>query len=165
MLAHYTALIGPHHLDYYLGYFRRADERGYAPIAWHWPAFLLGPFWLLWRRQYLWAAGTFSISMVFAVVAGAVQRSSGEDAALIVNFALVTGWGIYLGLYGNAIYYRWAKRLIAAAQAAEPRNEANQRTLLIQAGGINRHLPLILTAVFILLTLLASNVTPPNQLS
>jgi len=161
---HYTALIGPHYLNYYLGYFRRADERGYAPVAWHWAAFFLGPIWLLWRRQYAWAAGAFLLAMVFSVVTGTVQQTSGDELAKIVYVLLTTGWAVYLGLYGNAIYYRWAKRLVSVAQNAQPGNQSGQRQLLLQLGGVNRHLPLILTAAFILVVLLTSTVQPPAPL-
>ena len=160
-MKQYSALIGPRNQDYYLGYFRRADDRGYAPLAWHWAAFFLGPIWLLWRRQYVWAAGSFMLSSVFTIVAGQAQQSYGDRVALNLSMTLTLGWGIYLGLYGNAIYYKWAKRLIAAVETTYPENAQSQNHVLTQAGGVNRHLPLILTVVFILFITLASVQQPP----
>ena len=94
-------------------------------------------------------------------IAGTVQQSNGDEAAVKVNVLLTTCWGIYLGLYGNAIYYRWAKRLIAAAQEHEPRDMASQRDLLVQSGGVNRHLPILFVIALIVLTAIANSVTPP----
>lgn len=161
MLEQYTALIGPRYLDYYLGYFKRADDRGYAPLAWHWGAFFLGPIWLLWRRQYVWAAGSFLLSSVFTIIAGLAQQTYGAQFAFALSITLGFGWGVYLGLYGNAIYYKWAKRLIAAAETAYPGNTQIQNRLLTQAGGVNRHLPFVLAVAFVLYLTLASVQPPP----
>ena len=40
----YADVIGPTHTSYYLAYFKRADERGYAPLAWHWPVLFADVF-------------------------------------------------------------------------------------------------------------------------
>ena len=37
----YRAVIGEPNQEFYLSYFRRADSRGYAPISWHWPVFVI----------------------------------------------------------------------------------------------------------------------------
>ena len=59
----YADVIGPTNTKYYLAYFKRADERGYTPLAWHWPVVFLAVFWFLYRKQYRWAGIVILVSL------------------------------------------------------------------------------------------------------
>ena len=59
----YRAVIGEPNQEFYLSYFRRADDRGYAPVSWHWPVLFIGLFWLLYRKQYVFALVVFALAI------------------------------------------------------------------------------------------------------
>lgn len=67
-------LVGPLNAPYYLAYFQRAHQRGYAPLSWHWPAFFLGFFCPLYRKQHQWACIAFFFPYLAAVLSGAPAR-------------------------------------------------------------------------------------------
>lgn len=163
-VAAFKALIGPKNQDYYLSYFRRCEERGYAPASWNWPVLALGLFWLLWRRQYRWAVFTLLLGVASSIVAGLVTQQTGSEdtgviAAWILGFPFL---GIYLPLKANGIYYEWCKRQITASQQLFAGQPDQQKAWLTKKGGVHQALPLILVIGFILLTLLAG---PPPELA
>ena len=162
----FKAIIGEKNQDYYLSYFRRCEERGYAPPSWNWPALFLGVFWLLWRRQYRWAGFTMLLGVGTSIVSSLVAEKTGSpNTADLVAFLLGFPYlGIYLPLKANGIYYQWCSQMIADAknQATDPEKNQDQKAWLESRGGVNQALPLYLLLAFVLLTLLGS---PPPELA
>lgn len=158
----YRACIGQRHQDYYLAYFRRADARGYAPIAWHWPVLFIGLFWLLYRKQYRFALIAFALPYFAAIIATAVNTAlpgSGEPLLVVA----VGGFGlVWLPLNANAIYYRWVRREIDIARAISPNQPAAQEAHLQARGGTNNQLPLIVVGAVLILTIVAGSITPAS---
>ena len=156
--ALFRALIGPHNQAYYLSYIRRAEARGYAPLAWHWPAFFLGPLWCLWRRQYMFAAILVALSMVVNLLS---LRFGLGASGLLVQFLIVFTLSSYAALKANAFVYAWARQNVSRAQALHPGQAATQLETLAQRGGVNQNLPWILGLFALLLVMLTPVPTPP----
>jgi len=158
--ALYRAVIGRRNQNYYLSYFRRADGRGYAPIAWHWPILFIGLFWLLYRKQYRFALIAFALPNFAAILATAINAAlpgSGEPLLVVA----VGGFGfVWLPLKANALYYQWARHEVDVARALLPNQPAAQEAHLQKRGGTNDQLPLIVLAVVLLLTMFAGSLTP-----
>jgi hypothetical protein len=151
--ALYRAYVGPRGQAYYLAYFARADRRGYAPIAWHWPALVFGVLWFLYRRLYFWALGLilapYGIAALAAVVEGLVA-----GAGRIVSWTLLVGiLLLWLPLQANAIYYRHARAAMAAVRRIHPGNRTQQIATLAAAGGVRPQAPVILVALLLLASL------------
>lgn len=93
-------------------------------MTWHWPAFFTGIWWPLYRKLYLWAFITFIISFI-----------------PLVSFF----WMITLGIMGNYIYYKHAKKKITELKSLQP--SADLSIALAQAGGVNRWVITVVTVL------------------
>ena len=164
-VAAYKALIGPTHQDYYLSYFRRAEERGYAPVSWHWPVFFIALMWLLWRRQYLWGLATLAVIVSAAPLANAFEAALNIDGvAQGVHSLIVGGYGlIYLPMKANAIYYEWAKVSVERIQSQLPGKEEEQLEALRRIGGTNNNIPIAFMMLLFIISILTGQ--PPEAIS
>lgn len=119
----YKAVIGPKNQDYYLSRFERFDEDGKAGMSWHWPAFFLTFYWLLYRK--MWRYGLiyfFAPYLIFIAIGIAAGLMSG-NAESITGIASAIYWiaALFLPpLYANALYYKACKERIAKAEASSP---------------------------------------------
>ena len=158
----YQAAVGPKGQDFYLAYFQRAHQRGYAPISWNWPVFFFGFFWFLYRKLYLWAAGVFFFPSIALIASGMVEGVA-PGLGQPVMMTLIFGFHlVYLPLYANGIYWRWARREIERARTGNPGQLAAQLEHLEAAGGCNANLPFIIFGVFAALTVLLGTLNPPG---
>lgn len=164
-VAAYKALIGPTHQDYYLSYFQRAEERGYAPISWHWPVFFIALMWLLWRKQYTWAFITLAVIVAAQPLAFAIQNALNiEGLAQGIHSLIVGGYGlIYLPMKANALYFNWATTTVAHVQAQLPGQEAKQLETLARLGGTNANVPIAFIVILLIISVLAGQ--PPELAS
>jgi hypothetical protein len=111
-----TAFIGPKaekYLDIFKGF--EDDGRTRFRLTWHWPAALVGFWWLLYRKLYGWAV----VALVLALVP-------------VANLLAIVGFG----LGANYLYYRHAQKKIGTIRTALP--DANLFITLRQLGGVNR---------------------------
>lgn len=158
----YQAAVGPKRQDFYLAYFQRAHQRGYASISWNWPVFFFGFFWFLYRKLYLWALAVFFFPS-FALIASGIIEDLAPGLGQPVMMTLIFGFHlIYLPLYANGIYWRWARREIERARAENPGQHAAQLEHLEAAGGCNANLPFIIFGVFTAITVLLGSLNPPG---
>jgi type IV pilus assembly protein PilA len=93
--------------------FNAAGNDGFA-ATWHWPAFLVPFWWLIYRKQYSWAALVFFLSFIPFV-------------GFLSMFAL--------GLTGNYIYYTYSKRKLLEISALP--SEMSKAVEMARAGGVN----------------------------
>ncbi len=111
-----AAFIGPR-ADRYLDTFKqfeKSDRIQFAP-TWHWPAALVGFWWLLYRKLYLWAVAAAVVAFI-----------------PLANLVAMVGFG----LGANYLYFRHAQKKVGALRMALP--EANLVITLRQIGGVNR---------------------------
>ena len=149
----YADVIGPTHTNYYLAYFKRADERGYAPLAWHWPVLFADVFWFLYRKQFRWAGIVTLVSLLIVIIAGQIGRMGYPDLGVAVQLISLAAFKlIYVPLRANAIYYNWVQHRIRLAQAALPGNLIQQKSTLTKLGGTSYTAPLMIVALLFILT-------------
>ena len=160
----YRAVIGESNQDFYLSYFRRADSRGYAPISWHWPVFVIGLFWLLYRKQYRFALIVFGMPYLAALIAALINTAipgSGQPLLVLAVF----GFGfVWLPLHANGIYYHWVRDEIERARIEFPGQIDAQMRYLEARGGVNAQLPyLVLIGFMVMSMMLAGSVSQIGQ--
>jgi len=104
----------------YLLKFRKFSVDGIDRFSatWHWPAFIVGFWWLLYRKMYLWAFVYFIL--------------------LIIPYANVLAW-ITLAISGHYLYYRYAKRKILRVKTLQPSGDILKT--LSELGGVNKWVP------------------------
>lgn len=102
----FAACIGPN-ADYYTRKFREMDSKN-SKASWNWPAFLIAPFWCVYRKMYIHAAILF--------VAAAVLGQMGP-------LGLLAAWaGFFVfGLFANHLYREYLKKVTDfASHISEP---------------------------------------------
>ena len=138
--AAYKAVIGPKHQATYLAYFVNADSQGKPPISWHWPAFFVTLYWLLYRKMWLPALLYFLLPYLFFVplsfVATAFGKSS-ETVATVATLGYFVLTFLLPPLHANAMYYRHCKKQIRLVQESS-NNEQRQLGELTGRGGTSK---------------------------
>lgn len=147
--------LGPR-ADHYLERFRTfQDEKGDAfHLTWHWPAFLVGWLWYLYRKMYPHAAA-FLLGGLLPMVLGA-----GLPGVVIWN-ACAAGAAHYL-------YYMHVKLTLASIARRAGTDTALRDRLISDAGGIQPYvwwLGIALTALAIVVGIMEapSSIEPPEQ--
>ena len=111
----YAAFIGKN-ADKYLGRFHKFNILGidnFRP-TWHWPAFFLGPFWMFYRKMYLWGLIALLVSLI-----------------PYVNFI---AW-IVTGTVGYYLYYRHVRQKIIELKSASSQGDIS--TAFSEVGGVH----------------------------
>ncbi len=108
--------------------FRRGDGDAFE-VAWHWPAFFLSFWWMIYRKMYGWA--------ILVLFLGCVPYLG---LVMMVVF----------GMSANYLYYRHAKRRVAEIRS-RPGTDVELAAAIARAGGVNNVAavvaPLLLIAV------------------
>lgn len=126
--ALYRAVIG-RNTGYYLERFRQFDQAGRAGASWHWPAFLVTFFWMLYRK--MWGAAAAYVVLVLAsylvlpTVGWLMAGAGGGLAAAGLHLVLVL---VVPPLFANALYYRHCRNRIedTAALAHNPQARSGE---------------------------------------
>lgn len=76
--------------------------------TWNWAALFLSSFWLLYRKMYLYSF----IYCIFSLIAATLAKA---DNIVFITLSVVINLTIslYLGYYGNDLYYRIIKKRIS----------------------------------------------------
>ena len=159
----YRAVIGEPNQEFYLSYFRRADARGYAPISWHWPVFVVGLFWLLYRKQYRFALIVFGIPYLAAFVATAIESVLPGSGRPLLAIGVGAFGFVWLPLNANGIYYRWVRQQIDRARSEFPGQVDAQLRHLEGRGGVNGQLPYVILISFMVFSILAGSLSRLGQ--
>lgn len=140
-----VTFVGPNSA-YYLPRFSKMSRTG-SRLSWNWPAFLITPYWLLYRKNYLVGCLLLVLSMIQSFISGyimitfinpalganggvpmygalsALMQSDGMTLyiAILSLLSLINLLvRIFFGLTGNAFYRRCAlKRIRTAREKAE----------------------------------------------
>ena len=69
--------------------------------SWNWPAFFLGPFWLVYRRCYL---GAFIMYIFYTMANMLIQPFGLMTESILINLLLTFIPCILCGMFGNSFY-------------------------------------------------------------
>lgn len=163
----YKAVIGPKNQDYYLRRFQQFDQAGKSGVTWHWPAFFITFYWLLYRKMWLYALLIFLIPIVVGVFIGVLEAIYKDSGTLIIGLGYLAFWFAFVFLppmYANALYYRQCKKKIAEVQASSSDVQRQLGELAGRGGTSNAALIVILILVFIsVIGMLAAIAIPAYQ--
>ena len=124
--------------EYYLLKWRLMAET-YSKTSWNWAAFLLGGWWMVYRKMYLYTFLLLLSSLITWI----------PILGWIVGLAIWIG----IGLFGNYIYgqhvYKKLKELSLIAK-----NEEELRTLALQKGGTSVIAVIILIVLVLIFEIL-----------
>lgn len=148
-MALYAAVVGSN-FALYRRRWRLDQGAPHASGTWHWPAFLFGLPWMMYRRMYrvamLWIAVLLVSSVAEALLDVPQAFSSISSLAL----------GVTAGVFANHWYLRHCQRQIAQARALKGSDLAALQEELARRGGVSwLGLVLSLAAVLALLVGLA----------
>ena len=155
----WRAAIGPKSQDWYLERFRDLEEKGRGwHTGWHWPAFFVTFFWLLYRRMWGWAVlwGVFAYAWTVANVIVLATSPLAGVAMLAARFVVP-------GLFATSLYHRRCGKLIDTLDEGVSRDRYLGR--LEGAGGTGRagFLIAILVIGIALIGILAAIALPAYQ--
>jgi len=133
----YIAFIG-NNAPKYIAKFKKFNITGIENFTptWHWPAFFVGFWWMLYRKLYLWSLVAFIVSCI-----------------PYVGFVGMVVWGVS----GNYIYYKHVSSKIKTLRDINTYGDIS--STLSQIGGVNKWVvvvAIILTAIGILVILMTS---------
>ncbi|MEO7430733.1 MAG: DUF2628 domain-containing protein, partial [Dokdonella sp.] len=125
MLEAARLFIGANHAFY----LRSWGIEGSGGHAWNWPAFFLGPSWLLYRKMYGYAFAW----LAFAVVESLIE--SRLDVSTVLSWAISIAVNVLIATAGNALYRKHFERAIRTLSPG--RDLARLRVALVKDGGTN----------------------------
>lgn len=142
--------IGHRSQAYYLKRFAEFDAQGHLSAKWHWSAFFMTFPWLLYRKRYLDAivysvAGWSFIQLNITIILVAFEYVAMDYVPTVYQMAARVGiallvwvfWSVLVARWSDAYYYRMARREIADALEAHPRDQAAQQAHLRREGGVS----------------------------
>lgn len=147
----FKAYLGSNNQDYYLSRFKRFDEAGRAGVSWHWPAFFVTIYWLLYRKMWRNALILFLLPIVVLAVIGIAGATLGKGAAPALGMIwIVFALGIWFlpPMFANALYYWHCRKKIAEVKATS-RDVQRQLGELAGRGGTSNIVWVILAIVFV----------------
>lgn len=162
----WRAAIGARNAAYYLPRLRAQHEAGRRAL-WHWPAFFISFYWLLYRKLWLAALAYLVLPYLLALVLAIGLQTAGaqHSAGGSVMWLLYLG-AFFLGppLAANSLYYAHTKRLIDRHRAGARSRE--QFLALLEAKGGTSNIAVVviaLLAVVFVVGILAAVAIPAYQ--
>jgi len=138
----YKTLLGPKNTNYYLSKFSSFDNGG-SRISWHWPAFFVSFWWLLYRKMWLFAFLYFLSPSIIAVTK--ILPGVTEDTAFLVYIVAIF---ILFPMYANAIYHYHINKKLETIYTKHPDANSESRTYaLVAKGGTFNAIIIIPTAL------------------
>ena len=116
--------------EYYLPRFQTMRQQN-KTASWNWPAFLVAPYWMIYRKMYAYGGAALALILVLALL-----------RAPIAMVLLLMGY-IASGVFANHIYRRY---LEGKAQQARAMAEPFRTQFIVKQGGVNT-LAAVLSAV------------------
>lgn len=116
----WRAALGPKNTDYYLERFARQHADG-TVARWHWPAFFVTFYWLLYRKLWGSALLYFVIPYIVGLVLGVVGGVAGRDGGPVVGvlwLVFLVAYFIVPPMFANPLLYTRCERLIERQKAA-----------------------------------------------
>ncbi len=150
----FMRIFTPHHpevIDEHIEHFTGKNHRYFLYkwkfsgrlAQWNWTAFFLGPFWLIYRKNYFWAFFLASAYLIFDFV------FTSNPYAFTFSIELM----ILSGLFANTIYHAKLSAIQKGFIKAKTGGDAQLKSLETQ-GGTQWRLPAMLFPAMLLLTFL-----------
>ena len=116
----YRAVIGPRNQDYYWRHFSKFIGENKTSMSWHWPAFFVTFYWLLYRKMWMPALAYFFLPYPVMLVLGVIIGLSGGSEAVtsLVSLLYVAAIFFVPPLFANAWYFNRCKKQILNGSAA-----------------------------------------------
>lgn len=152
----YKAAIGPKNQDYYLRHFAHFDSAGKIGVSWHWPAFFVSFYWLLYRKMWLNALIYFFLPYFFMFLVGFAAAVGGGSSDTIIGIGYLVYWAAIIvlpPLYANALYYKHCKSKILEVRASSD-NVQRQLGELSAKGGTSNVAVIILLMIFVFVAII-----------
>ena len=132
--------------DKYLTKFKKFNIDGTDSFSatWHWPAFFVPFFWMLYRKLYLWALLVF-VLMIMPVV----------------NFAFPFLM-ILFGITGNYIYYKHTRKNLLEIKLAPSSSEIQKAANIAHQGGVNKAVVIVVAIWFIFIGAILGAIAIPQ---
>ena len=125
--------------SYYLEKFNLIEKTG-DKKAWNWCSFLIGGYWMLYRKMYVQAI----IYIIANLILGCIP---------FIGWALSLALCVGLGIFGNSLYLDHIKKTFTDIGCAD----SNMRSTLInKKGGTNLVLPILLAVIPVIIGIIAS---------
>ena len=132
--ALYRAVIGRNH-EYYLERFRRFESAGKAGASWHWPAFFITFFWMLYRKMWGVAAAYVVLMLASYLILPTVgMLAGGVGGMMVMSLVHLVAVMVLPAVFANALYYRHCRNKIADTEALARDPEARSRELMRRGG-------------------------------
>jgi Tfp pilus assembly major pilin PilA len=116
----FQAILGPKNQAYYLDRFEAFEANGKTTFGWHWPAFFVTFYWLLYRKMWLTALLYFILPYAVTTALGVIGALVGGQGQMLV----LGGYGVYClailllpPMLANGLYYRHCQSKIRKAEA------------------------------------------------
>ena len=135
-LENFRAILGPKNQEYYLQRFADYEASGKTTLGWHWPAFFVTFYWLLYRKMWLAALLYFILPYVCTSVLGLITSLLGESRGLMMlgcYLAYTLAILLLPPLFANALYYRHCQSKIR--QAEQLHNDRERQLGYLSAKG------------------------------
>lgn len=126
--------------EYYLPKFRELKEQN-KQTSWNWPAFLITPYWLIYRKMYAYGAGMLVSLFVLSMI--------GSIFASVLSLAVY----IVMGILGNAVYMKY---LEGKAAQAKTMDEPFRSQFIAKNGGVNAAAAVLTAVGYVLLIFILS---------
>ena len=139
----WAAIIGDSNTHHYLTRFDRLAQGDSG--GWHWPAFFVTWYWMLYRKMWLPALIYFLAPYVFAIVVGIVAAA----APALSGFLFLAWWlGMLVvpGFMANGWYYKHCEKKIRDVRARG--GSKDQMLARLEAAGGTSNILVIILAVF-----------------
>ncbi len=132
----YKSIIGPKNQTYYLTKFTHFDDKGGVSASWHWPAFFVTFFWLLYRKMWANAFLYMFFSYILSKIVDVVTADN-PTAIVIGNAIYFLALFLFPAMYASAAYYNHCKEKIKELSVSEQGSE-NLLKVISEKGGISK---------------------------
>ncbi|MBU1359354.1 MAG: DUF2628 domain-containing protein [Gammaproteobacteria bacterium] len=155
----YDDFIGHNNTARYLAKFEQFDRHRAAGMRWHWPAFFITFYWLIYRKMWLLAVAYSMMPLVFGVALALLSRGMPSSGAMAAVVALAF---VLPALFADAVYYKVCRRRILAARA-QTRDPLAQRRQIAQRGGTSWIAVIVVIVLQVVLGSIAHQLEPKVQ--
>lgn len=145
------AYVGPKNASYYSQRFAKFGAGG-GIFSWHWPAFFITSFWVLYRKMWMWAA-VYWLGIPIAITVAEIALGfviHPADASLVTWIVYLTIMFLVAPLVANFLYYKHALAKVAKVGGSSM-STAQQAVELDRIGGTSKVVYVVAPLVALLL--------------